>query len=282
MWNRGPVSDLVAEKESARERAAVLFEKLLTLESKLDHAEYEKLWIKFYNLKLVTAAWTELLKVFVSYADYFDGRNPDAEINLNEALNRLLQINEEGIEKLGSRFYCQFFSLANPSSPSVLIVPFVEEVRECFLAEKNYANTLGKDESVLDYIVCGGAMEGHKLMKEVNFSDTLVRDGLPYRIGGNRMGMKWSRITAHGWFSYEVKVKPNAENVIKIKMGSNDDQLVAKVTINDEETVISQPISGVEEFTLKYQEREGKTTARIRFDKISAHVPCVFTICVMK
>ena len=278
-WKRGEIADLIAEKETAAKEAAALYEQLLRLEGKLESAEYQKLWLKFYNLKLVTAIWLELLKTFVYYARYFETRDPADEEKLESALNALLDYNKEGFDKLGDKFYCKNSTIAHEKTN---IDTFVESVRAGFAFEKARRPLLEKDDSILDFVLCGSAMEGHKIQKEVNFSDTLMRDGEPFRIPGNMRGMQWSRITAHGWFSYEVKVTPNADNRIKLNIEGTNGKIDAKITIGDWEHLISEDADGRTEIELIYPERSGSDTARIRIDKITGNVPCVFSIQVMK
>lgn len=278
-WNRGEIADLIAEKESAAKEAATLYERLLTLEGKIESAEYQKLWLKFYNLKLVTAIWLELLKTFVYYARFFETKAAADEAALENALNALLAYNCEGFDKLGDAFYCKYSTLSHEKSN---IDTFVESVRAGFAFEKAQRAQLESNADVLDYVLCGSAMEGHKLQKEVNFSDTLMRGGETFRIPGNMRGMKWSRITAHGWFSYEIKVKPNADNRIKLVIEGTNGQIDAKITIGDWEQTISETAEGKKEIELIYPESAGCDTARIRIDKITGNVPCVFSIQVMK
>lgn len=46
--------------------------------------------------------------------------------------------------------------------------------------EKLETERLRNDNEIIDYVICGGAMEGHALQKEVNYR-----------------GEEWSSITAH-------------------------------------------------------------------------------------
>lgn len=278
-WKRGEIADLIVEKETAAREAAAVYEQLLKLEGKLEAAEYQKLWRKFYNLKLVTAIWLELLKTFVYYARYFETRDAADEAALENALNVMLAYDREGFEMLGDAYYCKYPVYDQEKSN---IETFAENVRAGFLFEKMQRPKLENDDTILDFILCGSAMEGHKIQKEVNFSDTLMRGGEPFRIPGNMRGMQWSRITAYGWFSYEIKVQPNTDNRIKLAIEGNNSKIDAKITISDQEYTISETAEGRKEFELIYQERDGNDTARIRFDKISGNVPCVFNIQVMK
>ena len=131
-------------------------------------------------------------------------------------------------------------------------------------------------------MICGGALEGHKLQKEVNFSDTLVQNGALCRIPGSLRGMKWCSINAHGWFSYEVAVTPFAENRIEILLGSSGEDLDVCVTINGGENNIHDKADGTKVYRFRYAEKEGNTVVRIRFDKTSCYTPMVFWIKVLE
>ena len=91
-------------------------------------------------------------------------------------------------------------------------------------------------------------------------------------------GLKWSGINAHGWFSYEIKCKPNCENVIKVLFGSINRKLDAKITIDGIEKEIHEEIAGKKWLTFNYIEKDGKDKIKIRFDKISANVPLIMKI----
>jgi L-threonylcarbamoyladenylate synthase len=68
------------------------------------------------------------------------------------------------------------------------------------------------------------------------------------------------------------------EDVIEDMNGKID----AKITIGDWEQLISETADGRTEIEIIYPERSGSDTARIRIDKITGNVPCVFSIQVMK
>ena len=139
-----------------------------------------------------------------------------------------------------------------------------------------------EQEQTVDFIVCGGALEGHRLQKEVNFSDTLMIDHALCRIPGNKRGMEWSSINAHGWFSYEVKVKPRSENCIRLVMSGGNNPLDIGVTIGEAKYRIQSEHSGRAVYEICFEESEGKESIRIRFDKVSNCTPCVFEIIVCK
>ena len=275
-WERGSLEGLFTEKEAAVEKAKELLEGLTALEGKIDSEEYHKLWVKFCNLKLTTEIWLTLMKVFRDYAAYFEHRDAVCIAAFEKNLDRMLELNRLGLALLGEAFYCRNFMEKNAKETN--IETFVRDIRESFLLEKEAVERMEADSGILDYIVCGGAMEGHRLQKEVNFSDTLVQEGALCRIPGSLRGMHWCSVNAHGWFSYLIKVKPNSENVIKLLLGSSGEELAVGITVGEKEYTIQKKSDCRKEYTISYKEEVGQSTVRIRFDKISGYTPCVFTI----
>lgn len=274
-WQRPTREEALAEKEAACREAEALLRQLTGIRDQLTPGDYEALLLKFTNLKLVTDCWLALTKVFISYVNCLEEQAPDTL--LETALAELLALREEGLRLTADAFYC-LQQDSNQTGGSVLrdfIGGFAEEVRESFRLEKEARAALSAS---FDSIVCGGALEGHRLQKEVNFSDTLVQDGRLCRIPGNRSGLKWSRINAHGWFSYELRVRPSQENRITVALSSAGEALDVKITLGDREYEIRQPGGHLRELPLVCTPENDRI--RIRFDKISGNTPCVHTICV--
>lgn len=274
-WERGSLKELLEEKKAAVEKAAELFECVTALKDKIAKEEYDRLWVKFCNLKLVTEIWLTLATLFIDYAKYFESCDDVHIATFEKDIDRILELNRRGMAQLGERFYCRNFK--DVSAKETDIECFVREIHESFELEKKAVEGMANDCDILDYVVCGGAMEGHRLQKEVNFSDTLVHDGALCRIPGN-LSMDWCSVNAHGWFSYLIHVKPHAENVIKILMGSSGEELDVRITVGEKEYWIREKVTGRKEFSLPYIEETGKSSVRIRFDKISGYTPRVFTI----
>lgn len=273
-WSRGSLDDLLSEKQEAVASAEKLLGRLEMLKEKIEETEYKKLWIKFCNLKLVTKIWYLLAVVFMDYVKYFETNNEEYACSFEKNLKEMAYLSEQGKALLGDKFYC----INGNRGQHDFVQDFMDEIRESFRLEKSAVNSIKSEENILDYIVCGGGMEGHRLQKEVNFSDTLVHEGEICRIPGNNKGAKWSAINAHGWFSYILSIKPNAKNLIKITLGSVGKQLDISIIIGEDTHIIREHIDGKKEFSFSYTEVEGKPSVRIRFDKISEHIPCVYTI----
>ena len=275
-WKRGSIESVLEEKADAKKQAGEMLAKLKALKGKIPAEEYDKLYLQFANLDYVARAWVELTDSYIGYARYFETKDVKYEQKLLTALDNLLKLNEEGCKELGDKFYCVIGDGAyEKSSKMELIKTYVEETRQSFEIEKKLVSKL-ESENLTDFVACGGATEGHKLQKEVNFSDTLIIDNELCRIPGNRKGMKWATINAHGWFSYEVKVKEGA-NQIEILAGASGETLDVKITVGDSEYEIREKLDGKKTITLPYTANK-ENAVRIRFDRLSGSTPCIYTI----
>ena len=279
-WNRGTLEEILEEKQSAAQEAKKLYERLQELQGRIKNMEYESLQAKFCNLQLVTEIWYILAKTFMDYAKYFETKSDVCAAALEHDIDMLLEKNLQGIEVLGSKFYC-LQSEANGGYFS-RIETFAEDIRQSFALEKQAVELMKQEQNILDYVICGGAMEGHKLQKEVNFSDTLVQENALCRIPGSLRGIGWCSINAHGWFSYEIAVTPIAMNTIEIVMGSSGEELDVSIDIDEQNYTIREKIQGTKEYSFNYYEHAGKDKVRIRFNKISEYIPYIFLIKVLK
>jgi len=272
-WQRPSQEEMLREKEAACREAESLYARVKALQPRLEKAAYEKLLLKFANLKLVTAVWKQLTAAFISYVNCLEASADES--SLSDALSGLLALRDEGLELTGNDFYCLQCdgSRTGQDSTRDYIGDFVKETAESFRLEKEVRAALAES---FDFIVCGGALEGHRLQKEVNFSDTLVMEGSLCRIPGNRSGLTWSRINAHGWFSYQLQVRPGVENRITVSLAGAGTALDVKITLGQQEYELHQPGCHRRELTLSCTPETDRI--RIRFDKISGNTPCIHTV----
>ena len=211
------------------------------------------------------------------YNDIIKLKEKRYEQLLYGAIDKLIMYNQEGKDILGSKFYCLFAEIAGMKSEQEdNISNFISDVKKSFEYEKRITTELERS-NLIDYVVCGGGVEGHKLQKEVNFSDTVFVGDELVRIPGNRNGLKWSFINAHGWFSYELKVKPKAKNLVKVVVGGKTDRINFKLIIGKDEHVIDMPNNGKTTIEKEYNACD-EQSIRIKVDKISGHTPCVYII----
>lgn len=274
-WKRISIKSILEEKEQAQEEASTLLKEIESLNGKLNKEVYDDLWIKFKNLDYVAKIWNLLIKSLYNYVKYFEYGKSEYEKELYLLMDKIDEIHKDGRELLGERFYNYYGARGYTNTIPEFNGDFVKCLKANFEAEKQAFNKL-KFENNTDFIVCGGAFEGHKLQKEVNFSDTLLVNGKQCRIPGNKAGAKWSTINGHGWFSYELKVKKNENNDVVLSLGSSTDKLSVSITIGNNKYEIKEQIDCVKDYTFKYF--ADNDCVRIRIDRIDANTPYLYTI----
>ena len=275
-WQRGETVNLLKEKDGAVEESKELLSSVEKLKGEIEKTEYDKLLVKFKNLAFVAELWRELAYAIFNYVKYFETREKKYHAALRENLKTIDDVNDAGIESLGTDFYnykgAQGFLSLNKETDS----DFTRSLYGTFLAETE-SFIKAENESLTDFVICGSAMESHRLQKEVNFSDTFLYDGETCRIAGNKSGLKWSSINAHGWFSYQLNIKKNAENVIVFTFGSATDTLCVQLTVGDEVYAIKEKIAGKKDYEIIYRDN-GQGKVRVRVDRVDENTPLLFTI----
>ena len=264
-WKRGEIDKVLLEKQSAVLLAEEKLSALKGLKDKLSEEDFAELENKFQNLYYTARLWYALTKSFLAYAR-------DEEKGLLSACEELTAIDGEGRRTVLKDYYPTTIVRAEGLDPVPL---FVEEVQASFYKEREAERLLEK-ENLTDFIVCGGGKEGHKLQKEVNFSDTYIFEDGVCRIPGTNRGKAWSTVNAHGWFSYEIKVKPNVKNEIVIVAKGTDGQLDMLVDIDGEKTEIREKVEGKTKLKINFLAKND--AARIRIDRISSYTPYVYEI----
>lgn len=275
-WTVPSHEEILSVKKAAADEAATLLEKLAALKEKIASEKYEELRIKFTNLKYVTEMWYMLAIAFMRYVGCFEGKNTEAE--LETALENILAQSADGKKTLGDLYYCNIDSGVLRDGARLVdgrVEKLVADIRESYRLEKEATQKLAA-ENLTDFVVCGGGMEGHALQKEVNFSDVLVYGGKLSRLPGNGRGKAWSAVNAHGWFSYELKVKPGVENTVEICMENPEGILSCKVRIGDTEHVVYKEAAG--EQCIRFTCTPQSECVRVRIDRNSANVPYIHTI----
>lgn len=277
-WERGEVSELLELKKKAKEKAESMYNDLLKLESRLAPNDFKTLRTKFANLKYMGDIWYTLLKVFKSYVQYFEDRTSENEAVFYAEVLELSKLREVAVNDLGDAFYPDHYIILSDQNDDVdSIEGFIADVKKSFELEKASLELMDKETDLVDFVICGGGMEGHRLLKEVNFSDTFVSEDGVCRIPGNRMGAKWSAIKAHGWFSYELKVKPLSDNTVTISIGSLDESVDVDITIGNDTYTINEKVNGKKDFTFTYK-ADNSDCVRIRFDKTTENIPRIYSI----
>ena len=275
-WQRTSIEDILKEKDEAVVEAAEMLREIEALSYEIEKERYDALWLKFKNLDYVAKIWRTLTYSFFNYVKFFETENPSYEAALRENLKEIDRLHDEGRSELGESFYNYRGARGYTEHPGEFGGDFTKAMLANFDYEKRLTKQL-EGENLVDFIICGAPMESHKLMKEVNFSDTIFVDDAVCRIAGNRGGANWSRINSHGWFSYELSLKPNEENELIFNFGSSTDTLHVFVNIGGELHEINEKIQGRRDFSFKYK-AENNDKVRIRVDRIDVNTPYLFTI----
>ncbi len=301
-FTRPPLDEVLATKRRAIELSEEKLERLALLKDRLTDEQYDGLYMRFRNLYYVSKLWERLTVALIGYAQFFESGEAKYREMLYSALDDLAATNEAGKAELGiKRYYPTALGARGSLSEAIdvakidKVANFVRQAKESFEYEAALTEEL-KGEGLVDFIIPGSGDESHRLFKEVNFSDTFLFEDGVCRIAGTYRGKAFSTVNAHGWFRYEVKVKPNEENEIVIVAKSlpvepveagQENNVISRepltsidfsVEVGGERTVIREKAEGKREFVLRYTEKEGKDKVEIRFDRISAHTPFFYLI----
>ncbi len=275
-WERNSIEGLLTEKDEAVAEAIQMLKEIEALKGKMPNEEYDKIWIKFKNLDYVAKIWRELCYAFYNYTKYFERGDNKYEAALLENLRIIDEFNADGRNTLGTAFYNYNGAGGEIFRTSSINADFCACLKADFEAEKVAITQMQKETDLTDYVICGSCCEGHKLKKEVNFSDTLLLDGSFCRVCGNNRGAEWSAINSHGWFSYELKVKPNAENKIIFNLGSATENLSVVINIDGEIYKLQEKIAGRKDYEFSYNAKTDNV--RVRIDRVDRNTPFVFSI----
>ncbi len=278
-WVRGEIADIIAEKDEVVSLSTELLARVEKLNGKIDKARFNSLLWQFRNLYYAARAWRKFVDILIDYVNYFEV-DSSFEKKLYQDIEEIRAIDLEGRNLIGDTpDYHLNNNMFFGGKVTHTVEQLTSEVIESFKAEK--AELESREKDYVDYVACGGAMEGHRLMKEVNFSDTMLIKGRLCRIPGNKRGAEWSQINGHGWFSYEVKVKPNAKNQIVVELGSlteNLDVMISVLDLDKTFTVKEKSPNGVKAFTFEFDNATDKQSVRVRIDRISPYTPQIYSI----
>jgi len=275
---RPPLEELMAVKRDAVVRSEKKLADLEALRGRLPENVFYSLYMRFWNLYYAARLWEQLTFVCIGLAMFFERKDVSYEEMVRAAFEELKKIDSEGKERLGEEYYANALGKkSDDNPPKNVVLRFIDDITKAFDLELEKLKEL-EAKKLVDYVIAGGFSERHGLRKEINFSSSHTFDDGVCRLAGSSRGKAWSVVKAHGWFSYNVNVKPNAENLFTIVAKGSDGHLDLSVDIDGEKTVIRECAEGKVEFTVRYTENKGKDKVVIRFDRVSEHSPYVYTI----
>ena len=132
--------------------------------------------------------------------------------------------------------------------------------------------------NVTDFIIAGGFSECHNPKCEGNFSACLTMPDGSCRTAGSERGAMWSVVKTHGWFFYEMKVKPGAENVLTVTGKGEDGNLSIDIEINGEMKRYQKSGEGLVDIEHHFTPKAGQDIVTVRIDRNSASLPFIYTL----
>lgn len=281
-WKRGKLSGLLEEKQQAAELAARLLDEVRRMQGKLPDADYQPLAAKFANLFYVARIWLALTEVFMHYTKVFELPDEGHEAALETALGRMLRLDEEARCALGSEYYIDKISTNARAAYTLVQNPvqvFANDIRRNLQLEKVSYRRLSA-QGLTDFVICGGGFEGHKLMKEVNFSDTYIKPDGICRIPGTYRGKAFSTVNTHGWFSYEIRVRPSSANQVIVSAAGNEGHIDFDLTIGSSRHEIRDLSPHRKDYGFHFH-TGNEDTLRIRIDRATSYTPFIYELRVL-
>ena len=279
---RPPLEELTRTKREAVLESEAKLRDLSKLKGKLSDEQYHGLYTRFANMNIAARLWEQLTFACIGLARFYEKGDEDGIAQYKAATEQLAIIDSEAFDQLGEEYYCYALGKTAPGKDTRSNVPyFIKQVTDTMEKETREIRLLA-EKGLLDFVVCGGINERHGLRKEINFSSSHVKDDGVCRLAGSSRGKKWSVVKAHGWFSYNLKVRPLEENTIIVTAkGWDSDMVDLSVTVGEEKTVFSQRSEEKVALTVKYRETLGNDTVTVRIDRTTENMPIVYTIEVL-
>ena len=132
--------------------------------------------------------------------------------------------------------------------------------------------------NVTDFVIAGGFSEEHHTKSEGNFSACLTMEDGSCRTAGSQRGSVWSVVKTHGWFSYEMKVKPGVENVLTVTGKGEDGNFNIDIEINGEMKRYNKSGEGLLDIIHRFTPEKGQDTVTVRIDRNSSSLPFIYTV----
>ena len=282
---------VLRDKDEAIEKIEEKLALIKTLEGKLDAEKYYSLYMRFANFCYVAKIFKELSKIYIAMAKLFEENDKGALTEIFTAIDKMAELDAAGYDALGEDWYCEAVSL-KPGTPFLtynMTVDYSERTSQVYhlktmmehaLAHEIETRRVLEEENPVDFVVSGGFSEGHNAKSEPNFSGTLTLDDGNCRTAGSQRGTYWSVVKAHGWFSYDMKVKPNSENTIVIRGKGHTGALSIDIAIDGDMTRHSVAGDGILEISRTFTPKPDVETVTVRIDRNSESLPFIYSVMI--
>ena len=273
---------VLADKKEAIRLAREKLALIRTLEGKLSGDKYYGLYMRFANQELVCRIWEQVALIYSALARYFETAQPVWRDTIYNAIDALKTLDDEGYALLGDDFYCEALGPEKGDGSRRSPLRYLEDtLKKRIELEINDFAAL-QNEGLYDFLIAGGFSEEHAHRNEPNFSSPqLLPEGV-CRCAGTSMGKKWSVLKAHGWISYEMKVRPDQENTLVISGKGEEGHLRFDLALDGEQAArVSVDGEGFVEYIHKFTPAPGAEQVTVRIDRNSEFMPYIHTIKVL-
>lgn len=282
---------ILKDKEEAIEKIDEKLALVKTLEGKLDPEKYYSIYMRFVNFLYIAKIFKELSKAYHALARYFEDHEESALSEIFAAIDEMVALDEIGYKMLGEDWHGEALSLkpGNAFLTYGINVDYSKRTGHIYHLKNMLGRALQLEvearqqmvkENPVDFVVAGGFDEGHGLQKEPNFSGALTLDDGNCRTAGSERGAFWSMLNAHGWFSYDMKVRPNAKNALFVRGKGNTGTLSIDITIDGEMTRHCVEGEGILEISRTFTPQENADKVTVRIDRNSKSLPFIYTLMI--
>ena len=259
-----------------------------TLKGKLDDEKYYSLYMRFKNFYYLANIFKHLTTTYYSIARYFEHHDEAALKTIYESIDIMREFDRQGFEELGRDFHCEALSIkkgtpfrtfglgSDSTDPRDGHVYLLDQLLKTAIDLEVATDRKLRKENPIDYVISGGFSEEHGLKTEPNFSGALTLVDGTCRTAGSERGSMWSTVKAHGWFSYEMKVKPGVENTLTVTGKGQTGTLSIDVSIDGEMARYAKSGDGLVSIEHKFTPKEGKDTVTVRIDRNSDSLPFIY------
>ncbi len=281
---------IIKDKEEAIIETEKKLKLIEALKDKLDDAKYYSLYMRFKNFEITAKIFALLTTLCYSLARYFEYNDEEALKKAYECVDVMLAIDREGFEELGKDYYFEELSFkkgspfrrfglgSDSTDPRDGHVYLLEQTFKKALDMEVETNRRLLARNVTDFIIAGGFSEEHSVKFEGNFSACLTMPDGSCRTAGSERGAMWSVVKTHGWFSYEMKVKPGTENVLTVTGKGEDGNFNIDIEINGEMKRYSKSGEGLVDVVYYFTPKEGQNIVTVRIDRNSNSLPFIYTL----
>lgn len=262
-----------------------------TLEGKLDPDKYYSLYMRFANFYYVAKIFKELVKAYIAMARYFEDNDESVLPDIFAAIDKMTELDEAGYQELGEDWHCEALSLkpGNAFLTYSIHVDYSKRTSQVYHLKSMLGRAVELEvetrrmlakENPVDFVVSGGFSEDHNTKSEPNFSGALTLDDGSCRTAGSQRGAFWSVLKTHGWFSYDMKVKPNVENTIVIRGKGSTGTFSIDLTIDGNTTRHSVTGDGILKVSRTFAPNKDVETVTVRIDRNSESLPFIYSVMI--